>query len=117
MLPLSFCLRRCLSVRFRSSRDQRGVRILALDGGGVRGLVTLTVLAQLEKIAGCKIADLFDLICGTSAGGLIAGALALRGCSTLACEGICHDMAKEVFGAAGSFQAHVKVGRGDSGIC
>ena len=61
--------------------DQRGVRILTLDGGGVRGLVTLTILAQIEKVTGCQIKDMFDMIVGTSAGGLVAAALSCR-CGT-----------------------------------
>jgi patatin-like phospholipase/acyl hydrolase len=52
-------------------------RILALDGGGVRGAFTASVLAELEKSTGTRCADRFDLITGTSTGGLLAIALAL----------------------------------------
>ena len=52
--------------------------ILALSGGGFRGLYTATVLARLEEQAGKPIAQCFDLICGTSVGGIIAMALALE---------------------------------------
>ena len=50
--------------------------ILALSGGGYRGLYTATVLAELEKALGRPIASHFDLVCGTSAGGLLALGLA-----------------------------------------
>lgn len=50
--------------------------ILALSGGGYRGLYTATVLSELEKALGRPIASHFDLICGTSAGGLLALGLA-----------------------------------------
>lgn len=50
--------------------------ILALSGGGYRSLYTATVLAQLEEKLGRPIASHFDLICGTSAGGLLALGLA-----------------------------------------
>lgn len=50
--------------------------VLALSGGGYRGLYTATVLAALEKSLGQPIARHFDLICGTSAGGLLALGLA-----------------------------------------
>ncbi|MDD9800690.1 MAG: CBASS cGAMP-activated phospholipase [Gammaproteobacteria bacterium] len=53
-------------------------QILALSGGGFRGLYTATVLAGLEKEAGKPIAQCFDLICGTSIGGMIALALGLE---------------------------------------
>ena len=52
------------------------INVLALSGGGYRGLFTVQVLAQLEKATGKKITDHFDLITGTSIGGIIALALA-----------------------------------------
>ena len=51
---------------------QGGSRILFLDGGGIKGLVQLEVLMQLEERTQCKITDLFDWIVGTSTGGIIA---------------------------------------------
>lgn len=50
--------------------------VLALSGGGFRGLYTATVLAHLEENLGANLAGRFDLICGTSAGGLLALGLA-----------------------------------------
>jgi len=50
--------------------------VLALSGGGYRGLYTATVLAELETVMGRPIASHFDLICGTSAGGMLALGLA-----------------------------------------
>jgi hypothetical protein len=50
--------------------------VLALSGGGYRGLYTATVLAQLEAALGHPLAAHFDLICGTSAGGLLGLGLA-----------------------------------------
>lgn len=50
--------------------------VLALSGGGYRGLYTATVLAELEKALGRPIASHFDLICGTSVGGILALGLA-----------------------------------------
>ncbi|MDX2276724.1 MAG: patatin-like phospholipase family protein [Hyphomonadaceae bacterium] len=60
-------------------------RILALDGGGARGLLSLGVLAQLEHHLaersgdpGFRLAHYFDLIGGTSTGAIIATTLALE---------------------------------------
>src|SRR6218665_2502283 len=50
--------------------------VLALSGGGYRGLYTATVLAKIEAVLGRPIASHFDLICGTSAGGMLALGLA-----------------------------------------
>ncbi len=47
-------------------------QILALDGGGAKALFTVLVLAHLEEDLGICINDSFDLIAGTSAGGIIA---------------------------------------------
>jgi uncharacterized protein len=58
-------------------------RILALDGGGVRGAITVAFLEQIEKVLAERfgkpvhLANWFDLIGGTSTGAVIAGALAL----------------------------------------
>jgi predicted acylesterase/phospholipase RssA len=48
------------------------VRILAIDGGGIRGLIPAVVLAELERRTGRRIAELFDLVAGTSTGGILA---------------------------------------------
>src|ERR1700683_4076735 len=56
----------------------RDFRILAIDGGGIRGIYPASVLAGLEEsyLGGGSIADYFDLIAGTSTGGIIALGLA-----------------------------------------
>ncbi len=51
-------------------------RILALAGGGYLGLYTATVLAALEERWGAPLGRRFDLIAGTSVGGILAVALA-----------------------------------------
>lgn len=53
-------------------------RILALSGGGYLGLYTAVVLAELEKRAGEPLGRRFDLLAGTSVGGLLAMALAFE---------------------------------------
>jgi patatin-like phospholipase/acyl hydrolase len=55
------------------------IRVLSIDGGGIRGIIPATVLAELERRAGKPVAELFDLIAGTSTGGLIALALTKPG--------------------------------------
>ena len=48
-----------------------GIRILSMDGGGIRGVITLTVLLHLEQelsYLGCPLWDCFDSVVGTSSG-------------------------------------------------
>ncbi|OBW63936.1 MAG: Uncharacterized protein AUREO_059980 [Aureobasidium pullulans] len=60
--------------------ERAGVRILSLDGGGIRGIVELEVLRAIEKALGCdiRIQSFFDLIVGTSTGGINALALGVK---------------------------------------
>ena len=53
-------------------------RILSIDGGGLRGIVPLLILSEIEKRTGKKIHELFDMLIGTSTGGLIVSCLTLR---------------------------------------
>lgn len=50
-------------------------KILSIDGGGIKGLYTATLLARFEREFG-PLHQYFDLVCGTSTGGIIALALA-----------------------------------------
>jgi patatin-like phospholipase/acyl hydrolase len=52
-------------------------RILSLDGGGAKGFYTLGVLKEIEALVGRPLHENFDLIFGTSTGGIIAALLAL----------------------------------------
>lgn len=52
------------------------MRVLSLDGGGIRGLMQAIALEQLEQCTGVRIQDQFDMIVGTSTGGILAIALA-----------------------------------------
>mgnify|MGYP002717538389 CR=1 FL=1 len=53
---------------FRFVPPTAGVRILSLDGGGVRGVIPLTFLARIEEDLFCPLREHFDFVCGTSAG-------------------------------------------------
>lgn len=46
--------------------------VLSLDGGGVRGIFTAALLTGLERDLGGQVLDHFDLVVGTSTGGIIA---------------------------------------------
>lgn len=52
-------------------------KILSIDGGGIRGIVPAKILAEIERRTGKRIASLFNLIAGTSTGGILAAGLTL----------------------------------------
>ena len=62
----------------RAMTPSRGVRILALDGGGTRALVTIEMLKELEAQTGRRVHELFDVVAGTSTGGILAAAIQER---------------------------------------
>ena len=52
------------------------MKVLAIDGGGIRGIIPALVLAEIERRTGRRIGALVDLIAGTSTGAIVACALA-----------------------------------------
>ncbi|GJM17870.1 MAG: patatin [Phycisphaeraceae bacterium] len=53
--------------------------MLSIDGGGIRGLIPAMILAEVEKRSGTPIASMFDLIAGTSTGGILTLGLTAPG--------------------------------------
>ncbi|XP_076365699.1 calcium-independent phospholipase A2 VIA isoform X1 [Tachypleus tridentatus] len=51
-------------------------RLLCLDGGGIRGLIIIQMLKEMETLVGCPVTKCFDWLAGTSTGGILALALA-----------------------------------------
>jgi patatin-like phospholipase/acyl hydrolase len=51
------------------------IKVLAIDGGGIRGIIPARLLAEIEMRTQRSVADLFDLVAGTSTGGILALAL------------------------------------------
>lgn len=47
------------------------IKILSIDGGGIRGIIPAILLAEIEKVTGKRIYELFDFFAGTSTGGLL----------------------------------------------
>lgn len=55
----------------------RMMKILAIDGGGIRGIIPAIILGEIERRSGKHTTDLFDIIAGSSTGGLLALGLAV----------------------------------------
>ncbi|KAK3125182.1 hypothetical protein QOZ80_7BG0601360 [Eleusine coracana subsp. coracana] len=76
---------------------KKGLRILSMDGGGMKGLATVQMLKQIEQGTGKRIHEMFDLICGTSTGGMLAMALGIKRMTLDQCEEIYTKLGKLVF--------------------
>ena len=58
---------------------QRGLRILSFDGGGTRGVLSVAMLKELlVRVGNVHAHEMFDVICGTSTGGIIAMLLGVK---------------------------------------
>lgn len=55
-----------------TNSKRKVMRILSIDGGGIRGIIPAMILARLEQMTEKPIHKLFDLIAGTSTGGILA---------------------------------------------
>ena len=55
------------------------MKVLSIDGGGIRGLIPALVLAEVERRTGRRIAEMVDLVAGTSTGGILACGLTRPG--------------------------------------
>lgn len=80
------------------------IRILSLDGGGIRGIIPGVILSYLEKQlqqkdqSNLKIGDYFDFIAGTSTGGILACAYLMpdrNGCARFAADDAVNIYLKE----------------------
>src|SRR6516164_1274393 len=63
---------------------KRPRKLLAIDGGGIRGVLSLHILGRIEELlikeskrADYRLADYFDYVAGTSTGGIIAAGIAV----------------------------------------
>ena len=98
-------------------------RILSLDGGGLRGILTLSYLAEIESILSerhgsgkdFRLSHYFDLIAGTSTGAIIAAALA-RGMSVSEIAEKYLDLGQRVFQKSWLRQGFVRAFYDEAGL-
>ncbi|KAJ1433685.1 acyl transferase/acyl hydrolase/lysophospholipase, partial [Ochromonadaceae sp. CCMP2298] len=84
---------------------QRGLRILSLDGGGTRGVLSIAYLKEIMRRVNTNQQggemephQMFDLICGTSTGGVIAYLLGAQRASLASTEVLYDSFIEKVFG-------------------
>jgi hypothetical protein len=105
------------------SNDGTPKRILALDGGGLRGIVTLAFLAGIESMLGARhggaesfrLSHYFDLIAGTSTGSIIAAALA-RGMTIAEITQKYLDLGRRVFQKSWLRQGYFRAFYNEAGL-
>lgn len=85
--------------------------ILAIDGGGIRGIVPIRVLQKIEELSGKKVHELFDMMAGTSTGGLIVSCLTLKDPATGLPKYTLEDLAK-IYTTDGSTIFPIRTGLG-----
>lgn len=56
----------------------KSIKVLAIDGGGIRGIIPAVILSEIQKRLGTDLYRCFDLISGTSTGGIIALGIATQ---------------------------------------
>ena len=78
-------------------------RILTIDGGGLRGVFSAAVIEQMEAQTGRPAHQLFDCICGTSAGSFLAAGLA-SGIEAKTLKGVFLKMGEAIFGGGAAEQ-------------
>ncbi|KAK1841736.1 patatin-like serine [Colletotrichum chrysophilum] len=96
------CFRSVGTSQYRVKPKTKGINILSIDGGGVRGIIPLQILQLLEKRLSSFLPDFpvqnhFDLIVGTSSGGLIALGAVMKDFSVSCCMNMLRNMSASVF--------------------
>ncbi len=71
--------------------------ILSIDGGGMRGMISIAMLAELEKMTGKTCQEIFDMVGGTSTGAIIAAGIGIGMTATEILETIYHDRLPKAF--------------------
>lgn len=90
----------------------RGIRALCLDGGGTKGLVSVSIMKRLEELSQCPIHKLFDYVCGVSTGALIGIMAAVYRVPVAEMEDIYKEFSVQMFernrliGAGKLFMSH-----------
>ncbi|KAH8587835.1 hypothetical protein B0O99DRAFT_583936 [Bisporella sp. PMI_857] len=96
------CSQDTQGAQFRFKPKTKGVNVLGIDGGGVRGVIPLQSLLLLEQklkpyLPDFPVQDLFDVAFGTSSGGLIVMAMFLNGLPVTECVKIFEHLSLKAF--------------------
>jgi len=93
-MALNLCLKE------EVTSEQRGLRVLCLDGGGIRGVITLEFLKVIESILqekGQSIKTYFDVVSGTSTVGIIISGIFYANMTLEQCEEFYDNSIDKIF--------------------
>jgi len=90
-----------------NTNNDKTFKILSIDGGGIKGLYSATILKKFEEKFDCLTSDHFDMICGTSTGGLIALAISLKIPASDICK-FYEEKGPEIFPRQTKFESFIK---------
>ncbi|EFC42029.1 predicted protein [Naegleria gruberi] len=79
----------------------KAINVLILDGGGIKGLNLISICEEMEKRLQKKMCEIFDLICGTSTGAILAKLFQI-GLTCEECKKIYHQLGKQIFKMEGN---------------
>ncbi|XP_001640298.2 calcium-independent phospholipase A2-gamma [Nematostella vectensis] len=74
-----------------------GIRVLSIDGGGSRGIVPIEILKRIEDLCNKEIYQLFDFICGSSTGAILAFLVGIRRMPLAECEYVYKNLSIDLF--------------------
>ncbi|CAF2904537.1 unnamed protein product [Rotaria sp. Silwood2] len=75
----------------------KGIRLLSIDGGGMRGLISINALRRIEDLVGEPIHTMFDYMCGVSTGAVIIAMLGAFKVDLSQCEELYKHFSSTVF--------------------
>lgn len=75
----------------------RGIKVLSIDGGGSRGLISIEILKRIEELCNKEIYELFDLICGASTGAILAFLIGIKKVPLEECERTYRKLSVDIF--------------------
>jgi len=87
----------------------RPLRCLCLDGGGSKGLVAIEVLIEVEDRLGKPLYEAFDIICGTSTGGILASYITLVRKPMRELQQLYFELSQTVFNDGNSFTRNIRL--------
>ena len=86
------------NIWYPKSVNQKGLRILCLDGGGTRGIAAISTMSSIvDALGGVEVCDAFDIIAGTSTGAIIAFLVGLRRESSVLAKKRYDKLIKRIF--------------------